>query len=134
MGWVQYACATVVVMQEPLYRFIIGYGIYANPKWLLYPPLNDSQPMWALKANSVGAAWYFVQPASFIVGHSGVDEVYISMVFFAGLFSSVCAWIAMAIGFAGYGVMFPSLLLGYILAALEADAFMYSFIRDWRVQ
>mmetsp|Transcript_23358 Transcript_23358/g.66407 ORF Transcript_23358/g.66407 Transcript_23358/m.66407 type:complete len:405 (+) Transcript_23358:135-1349(+) len=130
MGWVQFTCATVVVVGEVWYLYIIVRGAIVNPRWLLYAPLSDERSYRSWRAvdgpfgddgylgRMMGPAWYFAGPATFISSSIG-DSTLIIISGFGQAFVSVCAYLAIVIGLAGHGVMYPSLLVGYMLAAFE---------------
>ena len=126
MGWVQFFCATVVLVNEIWYLFIIAYGFCLNAKWLLYAPLSDTQdPLSMGIYTECGAATYLCAPALFIMDHCWAaysepfHEFALEFSGLYGLFASVNAWVAILIGFIGHGAIFPSLLVGYMLSALE---------------
>lgn len=131
MGWIQFVCATFVVLNELWYLFIIPYAMRLNPKWLLYPPLSDTTDPLSFTYEKPGPVAYFVAPAFFITASIDCWGFMFFFSAFYGIFASVCAWVALAVGLVGNGVMFPSLLIGYILSAFEALVVAYNVITSF---
>lgn len=65
MGWVQYLCAIVVVLNEVMYIWITTLGLYFNRKYFLHCPFNDARSGLHYPSGPIG---YFVMPAVSIYG------------------------------------------------------------------
>lgn len=123
MGPWQNTFAKVVCFKETWYGILAIVGTISNPSFLLFPPFNEKD--WKLVLQ------YFLDPDLFIAQCIVREEgkafamlhwLPILTIVFSGT-AGACAWLAVAVGLAGDGAMFPSLFVGYMIAGTAPFVF-----------